>query len=297
MYLLVLAVLVLGLWTCARADTLHVLPDGSGDYPTIQAAVDAAGEDDIILLGDGVFQGDGNRDIVVYDKALTVVSESGDPTCVVIDCSGSEAEPHWGFDICCSPPCLIEGITIVNGWRQTPQRGRWGAAVFCAWSDARLANCIFAHNWADYGGAVSGCYGDIEIESCTFYGNGARELGGSIGFCDYVGSLRLSHCIVAFGTGGGSVYLLGPGTAECCDIYGNVDGDYDYCQGWLGVNGNICADPLFCDPAMLDLTLAEDSPCAPSGDCGLKGALPVACGPTPAESRTWGAIKALYRSE
>jgi hypothetical protein len=279
----------------ARATTYLVKPDGTGDFPTIQAAVDAASDGDTILLGDGVFRGDGNRDIVVYDKAVTIASESGDPTSVVIDCSGSQAEPHWGFDIGSSYPCLIRGITVMNGWTQTLQRSRWGGAVFWFYSDVRLVNCIFAYNWADYGGAVSGCYGDCEIELCTFYGNGAHEYGGSIGFCDWVGSMMLSRCIIAFGAGGGSVYGLGPVTAECCDIYGNVGGDYDDLPGWLGVNGNIRADPLFCDPANLDLRIHSDSPCAPDGDCVLIGALPVGCGPTAVERGTWGAIKALYR--
>lgn len=294
--LIVLAALVLGLWTWTRADTLHVSPNGSGDYPTIQAAVDAASDGDTILLGDGVFQGDGNRDIVVYDKALTIAPESGDPTRVVIDCSGSEAEPHWGFDIGSCYPCLIQGITVVHGYKVAEGGSRWGAAVFWHFSYVSLFNCVFAHNRANYGGAVGGGYGSIEIESCTFYGNGADEWGGSVMLDDY-GSMTLSHCIIAFGTGGGSVYTLSAATAECCDIYGNVGGDYDDLPGWLGVNGNICADPLFCDPAALDLSIAEDSPCAPDGECGLIGALPVGCGPTPISQRTWGAIKALYRGQ
>jgi hypothetical protein len=290
---------LLGLGLAAGAETLHVSADGTGDFPTIQAAVDAASDGDTILLGDGVFQGDGNRDIVVEDKVLTIASESGDPTRVVIDCSGSQADPHWGFDVrtYAVSPCVIEGITVVHGYKAAEQGSRWGAAVFCPFSHVRLANCIFAYNWADYGGAVSGCYGEIEIDACTFYGNGARELGGSIGFCDWVGSMMLSRCIIAFGTGGGSAYLLGSTTAECCDIYGNVGGDYDDCQGWLGVNGNICADPLFCDGPPQNYYLREDSPCVPGGECGLMGALPVGCGPTPVETGTWGAIKALYRSE
>ncbi|MBM3317448.1 MAG: hypothetical protein FJY75_06305 [Candidatus Eisenbacteria bacterium] len=296
-FLVVLAALALGLSTWARADTLHVFPDGTGDYPTIQAAVDAAGDGDTILLGDGVFRGDGNRDIVVYNKAVTIASGSGDPTRAVIDCSGSEADPHWGFEIDSSYPCIIEGITVKNGWKQTPQRGRWGGAVFWRYSHVRLVNCVFAHNRADLGGAVGGGYGGIEIESCTFYGNGAREWGGSIIQDDW-GSTTLSHCIIAFGTGGGSARSLCGGVPmQCCNIYGNAGGDYDFFPGQLGVNGNICADPLFCDPARLDLSIAADSPCAPGGECGLMGALPVGCGPTPVEATTWGAIKGLYRAE
>jgi hypothetical protein len=84
----------------------------------------------------------------------------------------------------------------------------------------------------------------------------------------------------------------------CCDLFGNIGGDYiGPIVDQLGMNGNISEDPLFCDPGSLDLRIHSDSPCAPGGDCGLIGALPVGCGPTPASETTWGAIKALYRSE
>lgn len=62
-----------------------------------------------------------------------------------------------------------------------------------------------------------------------------------------------------------------------------------------GIEGNICADPLFCDPENGDLRLQEDSPCGPGGDCGLMGAWPIGCGGTPVTETTWGAVKALFR--
>ena len=49
-----------------------VSPDGLGDYPTIQAAVDAVIDGDIIELTDETFTGDGNRDIVVPSVSVTI---------------------------------------------------------------------------------------------------------------------------------------------------------------------------------------------------------------------------------
>lgn len=116
---------------------------------------------------------------------------------------------------------------------------------------------------------------------------------------DDIGSVHLDNCIVAFGVGSFAFESLGePYQLDCCDVYGNEGGDYvEGAAGQLGVNGNISEDPLFCDPASLDLTIAVDSPCAPDGDCGLIGALPIGCGPTAADLTTWGRIKELYRSE
>jgi len=39
----------------ANAATYVVTPDGTGDFPTIQAAIDAAVTGDVIQLTDGVF--------------------------------------------------------------------------------------------------------------------------------------------------------------------------------------------------------------------------------------------------
>ena len=69
-------------------------------------------------------------------------------------------------------------------------------------------------------------------------------------------------------------------TISCSDVFGNEGGDWvgDLVDD-LGVNGNICADPLFCDAADGDLSIRDDSPCAPGQDpgCGIIGALPVGC--------------------
>ena len=60
-------------------------------------------------------------------------------------------------------------------------------------------------------------------------------------------------------------------------------------------NGNLKADPLFCETGGLDLS--GESPCAPgnSGECGLIGALGVACGTVAVTPTTWGQVKAAYR--
>ncbi len=75
--------------TVAAASTLIIRPDGSGDYPSIQAALNAAANGDLILLADGVFAGSSNRNLDPRGKAVTVASQSGDRTACVIDAQGS----------------------------------------------------------------------------------------------------------------------------------------------------------------------------------------------------------------
>jgi hypothetical protein len=81
----VLAIVLTASGFSARATTHVVRPDGGGDSPDIQAAIDAATDGDIVELTDGTFTGDGNRDIDYKGKALTVRSQSGNPEGCIID--------------------------------------------------------------------------------------------------------------------------------------------------------------------------------------------------------------------
>jgi len=90
-------ILCLLLPVSAAARIWLVNPDGTGDAPTIQAAVDSLSSGDEIILADGVYTGAGNRDVYNSEKLFAIKSLSGDPAACVIDCQGSEGEPHRAF--------------------------------------------------------------------------------------------------------------------------------------------------------------------------------------------------------
>ena len=102
----------------ARAITWRVTPEGTGDFPTIATAVLASANGDTIELADGVFTGDGNRDVMLRGHILTILSESGDPELCVIDCGGTELEPHRGFHAMADTvgDYKIVGVTVTGGW-------------------------------------------------------------------------------------------------------------------------------------------------------------------------------------
>jgi len=81
----------------ASATVWTVYPDGSGDAPTIQAAIDSCSGGDIIELGDGVFSGPGNRDLIGAEIWFVLRSQSNNPEACIIDCQGSATEPHFGI--------------------------------------------------------------------------------------------------------------------------------------------------------------------------------------------------------
>lgn len=96
-FLVCLLILLLPL-SNAEAEVWVVNPDGTGDAPTIQAAIDSlAWSGDIIELTDGVYTGVGNRDLYTSGRSLLIRSQSGNPANCVIDLQGSMDEWHWGI--------------------------------------------------------------------------------------------------------------------------------------------------------------------------------------------------------
>ena len=113
---------------------------------------------------------------------------------------------------------------------------------------------------------------------CTFHGNQA-PFGSNIS-SDCAGHVTAAGCIVTGGAGGEGAYVDATSTLvfTCSDVWGNEGGDWvGPIAGQLGQDGNITADPLYCDPANGDFTLAANSPCVATPGCDPMGAHPVGC--------------------
>jgi hypothetical protein len=170
---LLLAVLIST--AAAHAATFLIDPAGTGDFPTIQAALDAAGNGDTILLADGVFAGAGNRDLDFLGKAVTVRSVADDPAACVLECGGSATEPHRGvlFRTGEDSTAVLAGVTIRGGWFET---GPAGGAIACVQgSSPAVARCVFTANRD----AAVACFGGASprFTECVFRGNGGPRAG------------------------------------------------------------------------------------------------------------------------
>lgn len=125
------------------------------------------------------------------------------------------------------------------------------------------------------------------LVQCTIFGNRAAQGSGIAECCC---DIAATNTIVAYNAGG-AAFGGGPGVDfSCCDVYGNEGGDWvGPLAGLYGVNGNICADPLFCDPDGHDFMLQDDSPCRghtpESPDCDRMGAWPAGCGSSGVDDR------------
>lgn len=98
--------------------SVRVSVDGDGDFTTIQAAINASAHGDTILLANGRYRGDGNRDLMPGGKRLMIRSERGDPAYCLITCDGSESDPHSGVLLGARDGVgfAMDGITIESGY-------------------------------------------------------------------------------------------------------------------------------------------------------------------------------------
>jgi hypothetical protein len=237
------------------------------DFKTIQQAIDAAADDDVIEVDAGTYTGAGNRDIEFRGKAITVRSAAG-PEQTIIDCStstGATAGGHRGFYFHQGEKSnsVLRGFTIrggrVRGSEVLADHLQWnrssghpvGGGIYCEFSSPTIINCVITGCGAEVGGGI-GCVGaapaivDCLMENCTAGGLGACESGGRGGGIGLIraSDAKISNCRIRNNSGyynsyGAGIYCWQSSAAmNGCELSsntapGNVQGGGLYCAGPL----------------------------------------------------------------
>ncbi len=257
--------------TAPVTETKFIVPD---NYPNISSAILAAGDLDTILLRDGIYSGAGNRDIILKDKSIILISENGaDKT--IINCAGDSANHHFGFQLTslATSNSIFEGITIRNAYSNT------GSGIHLTTSSPIIKNCIFKDNVALIsGGAIRCKNARPKITNCTFVNN--YSMSGSSLFLIASSNAEIGNCIFANSIEGeaiGASDATSVPSIVCTNIYNNLGGDWiEKIDIFANINGNFNLDPLFCSDSV---TLQEASPCLPANNScnNLIGALSIGC--------------------
>ena len=168
--------------------------DGTMGRPfrTIQNGIDAASDGDTVLLADGLYRGEGNRDLYYHGKAITLRSANG-PVACIIDCQGAVSNEHVGFRFynAETPASQLIGVTITGACAHDD------GTIDCQYASPTIENCILTHNYIQ--GIECGHASPI-IRNCTFTHN--TSTAGS-GILIIQGNPTVEDCIFRNNEGGG----------------------------------------------------------------------------------------------
>ncbi len=240
---------------CPPADAAvwSVRADGTGDAPTVAAALAGAGPGDEIVLEPGTYFESG---LILVDQ-VTLRGATGDPADAVLDGQGL-GRIFTGAGL--ESGTRIEGLTIRGGRVSAPCADP-GAGTYCLGaglllvdSTVEISRCRFVENEADdNGGGVSSVLSAPTFLDCVFERNTARH-GAAITFVSsqrHGQSPRLERCRLEANTatadaGGLYAYASTPEIVECT-FRANVAGEQGSAIAWHGFA-----------PAVIERTLIAD---------------------------------------
>ena len=189
-----------------------------------------------VILALGTYTGAGNRDIDLKGKTLVVKSTNPDDPAVVagtiIDCQGSNSDPHRGFVLRTDEPAgtAIQGLTITNGYAISDSNGNGGGAICCSSASLTIENCVLRQCYGQYdGGAISSYASNTVIRECAILDSRCVDSGGAI--CSSGGTMLVAGCMISGNTAGyagGALYVYSSSDVvlENCTLRQNTASQY-----------------------------------------------------------------------
>ncbi|MEN6575209.1 MAG: right-handed parallel beta-helix repeat-containing protein [Phycisphaerales bacterium] len=217
-------VLVIG--PAIQAKTIRVGSSAAAGYRSLKPAVNAAANGDVIVVEEGTYTGDNNRDMSICNKAVTICSvDPNDPLVVagtIIDCQGTASDMHRLFDVLAGETSRLslEGLTILHGYGSVS-----GGIVFCEGAQFRAYNCTFSKNYVTWWGSVLSCRdSQVRLNGCTFSNNRCVSADRGAVFCA-TSDVDIENCTFQSNRGGAVVSFDARLTVERCIFEENTAGN------------------------------------------------------------------------
>lgn len=196
------------------------------DFYYIQSALDSASPGDTVMVSDGIYTGEKNRNLNFMGKSLTLRSENGPENCI-IDCEQKGRGVLFGSGE--TNNALFSGFTMINGNPQgSGQEGWYGGGIYIGRDSSpiiencRIMNCLSSGMSASGSGGGIFCAKDSSptITNCLITGNVAMQNGGGI-TCEEDSSVTILNCIIsnneAMGMSWRGEASSGYGGGICCN--------------------------------------------------------------------------------
>ncbi len=153
---------------------LTVAEDGSGDFTSIQKAVDYALTGDIITVSPGLYK----ENLRIVGKNISIISQNGADS-TIIDGTGSDRVIFLGL---VGSRGIIDGFTLKGG------SAGHGGGIYCHQSSPDISNCIISNNFASSGGGIYCYLSSPDIINCTISENSDGGI-----YCSQ-SSPNITHC-------------------------------------------------------------------------------------------------------
>ena len=244
--------------------TCYARPEHGPVYTSVQAAVDAADDGDVVQVAgycSGVGVREGLTQTVYISRSLTLrggytvtnwTSPIYGPTVLDAQQLGRViyVTSTTGINV------VIENLHITNGYSD------YGAGVYLDYNvNATLQNnAIYDNEATMVGGGVSN-HGSALLQHNTIYSNTGMLLGG--GIRAKAGTMDVRNTLVISNQGGGILVSGGSYAFAYNDFYGNTPWNY---QGAITGATDISADPGFVDPVAGDFHLTLTSAAVNAAD-------------------------------
>ncbi len=206
----------------------HVYADGSGDAPTITAAVSSAADGDSIFVHQGTYHEAG----ISVGKALYIRGVDG-ASLTTVDGSGLGAS-------CFIFPAVSKVIWVSDFTIKSGSSSLFGGGINCSNSSVTVNRCVIKSCRATYyGGGMAVTNASPAVKNCTFLSNRASQNGAGLFLSS--SSAVFDTCVfrgnVAVLGGGGIALVTSAPQFHNCTVDSNYAGTYGG-GVYIGATGN-----------------------------------------------------------
>ncbi len=208
------------------AETINV----PGDYTTIQGAIDASSDGDVIAIAAGTYY---ENNLHTFSYSITIQGTLNKDGSLATTINANGGGSVFFFEYGGVSGTEIKDLVITGGSSSN------GGGIYCRDSSPIISNCTITGNEANYGGGIYCWDSNPTITDCTISGNTANWGVGI--YCNSNSSPTITDCTIESNTAnyGGGIYCHNNSnpTISNCTISGNT-ANYDGGGGIYCWNSN-----------------------------------------------------------